>query len=195
MRDLIHALSDAERHGIRKAVESRRHEYATGRWLAHQALVELGVGVRSIPTGPNREPVWPATVKGSITHADGHAAVALTVDPAVAGVGIDLEKAGRVGESLLPRIFTDRERARLDDVDPTLVFSAKESCFKLLFPIFREFVEFHAVEITLDAPNCSFTMSYLGDCPNHAVIEKAVGSYRQIEGCWLTCVSLVSSAE
>jgi 4'-phosphopantetheinyl transferase EntD len=195
VQNLVHTLSDVERRAISKAVDKRRQEYATGRWLAHQALTALGVRVQSIPTGPNREPVWPGPVKGSITHTDGHVAVAVTADPAVAGVGIDLERAGQVGDSILPGILTDRERARLGEVDPTLLFSAKESCFKVLFPIFREYVEFHAVEVKIDEASGSFTMSYLGDRPGHEVIEQALGSFQQIEGCWLTCVSLAASME
>ena len=89
VQDLVHTLSAAERGVVSKAVDSRRQEYATGRWLAHQALVELGFEVDSILTGPKREPLWPDTVKGSITHAGGHAVVAVTADDTVAGVGVD----------------------------------------------------------------------------------------------------------
>ena len=192
VQDLVHTLSAAERGVVSKAVDSRRQEYATGRWLAHQALVELGFEVDSILTGPKREPLWPDTVKGSITHAGGHAVVAVTADDTVAGVGVDLESAGRVGDSMLRRILTQRERASLGEVDPTLLFSAKESCFKVLFPIFRQYVEFQAVEVSLDDANSSFTISYVGDRPDHAVIEQAQGTFQQLDGCWLTCVSLLN---
>lgn len=195
VQDQVDALSDDERQAVCKAVDKRRHEYATGRWLAHQALADLGVGVDSIPTGPDREPIWPSDVKGSITHTDGHAAVAVSADPMVAGVGIDMECMGRVGDSILRRILTDKERARQDEVDPTLLFSAKESCFKVLFPIFRQYVEFQAVEVTLDQARHSFSVSYLGDHADHRVIEKARGSYQQVEGHWLTCVSLMTATD
>jgi 4'-phosphopantetheinyl transferase EntD len=195
VQDLVHTLSDAECREISKAVDKRRREYATGRWLAHQALAGLGIAIQSIPTGPKREPVWPGSVKGSITHTDGHVVVVVTADPAVAGVGIDLERAWRVGDSTLRRILTERERARLGEVDPTLLFSAKESCFKVLFPIFREYVEFHAVEVEIDEASRRFTLSYVGDRPGHEVIEQALGSFQQINECWLTCVSLAASKE
>lgn len=191
VQDLVHTLSAAERGAVSKAVDSRRQEYATGRWLAHQGLMELGFKVDSILTGEKREPLWPDNVKGSITHAGGHAVVALTADNAVAGLGVDLESAGRVGDSILRKILTERERANLGEVDPTLLFSAKESCFKVLFPIFRQYVEFQAVEVTLEEANSSFTFSYVGDRPDHAVIDQARGTFQQVDGCWLTCVSLL----
>mgnify|MGYP001823575208 CR=1 FL=1 len=194
VQDLAHVLSFSERRAVNKAVEKRRREFATGRWLAHQALAELGIGVDSIPTGPNREPVWPGSVKGSITHTDGHVVVAVTTDPAVAGVGVDLERAGRVGDSILSRVLTEGERTTLGELDPTLLFSAKESCYKVLFPIFREYVDFHAVEVEIDEPSRSFTLTYVGDRPDHQVIERAVGSFQQIDGCWLTSVILPSLA-
>lgn len=188
--DVAHTLSTEENAAICNAVEKRRREYATGRWLARQALAQRGVRADSIPSGPKREPIWPASVIGSITHADGRVAVAVTTDPSVTGLGIDLERAGRVGETILRRILTERERVGLSDLDPTLLFSAKEACYKVLFPIFREYVEFHAVEIKVNESDCSFAVSYVGGRPGHELIEQARGSYRRLEGCWLTCVVL-----
>ena len=88
VQDLEHTLRPSERHAIGKAVDKRRREYATGRWLAHRALAELNVSAPGIPTGPKREPLWPDGVVGAITHTDGIVAVAVTTDVEVAGVGI-----------------------------------------------------------------------------------------------------------
>ena len=195
VQDLTHTLTAAESAAISSAVDKRRKEYATGRWLAHRALSQLGLSIESILSGEKREPVWPESTVGSITHADGLVAVAVSAKPNVLGVGIDLERAGRVGDLLLRKILTQRERQQLGDLDPTLIFSAKEACYKVLFPIFREYVPFQAVEIPVDESKSTFTMRYLGDRPDHAVIERARGSYQRLDGCWLTLVVLEAPAE
>ncbi|MEV4420566.1 hypothetical protein AB0L40_11415 [Patulibacter sp. NPDC049589] len=56
---------------VRHAVETRRREFVTGRACAHRALAALGVPVVPIMSGPNREPLWPEGVVGSITHGSG----------------------------------------------------------------------------------------------------------------------------
>lgn len=187
--DLVHTLTAEEAQAVASAVDKRRHEYATGRWLARRALAQLGYRPASIPSGPHREPVWPASVRGSVTHAGGLVAVAVTTNPELKGIGIDLEKAGRVGASLLRKILTDNERHRLGTIDPTLLFSAKEACYKVLYPMFGEFVAFQAVEIDVREADNKFSMHYVGKRPQHAVIERARGSYVKLRDCWFTCVT------
>lgn len=188
--DATHTLTAAESRMVNSAVDKRRREFATGRWLAHRALSELGQPVESILSGEKREPIWPGSVVGSITHANGQVAVAVTTNPDIVGLGIDLEKAGRVSESILRKILTQGERSQLGDIDPTLIFSAKEACYKVLYPLFRQYVAFQAVEIAVNRAESSFTMRYVGEHPDHALIEQAHGSYQLLEGCWLTLVVL-----
>ncbi len=194
-QDLAHTLSPAERDVIRKAVEKRRREFATGRWLAHRALAEIGVAVDSIPSGARREPIWPEAVLGSITHTDGQVAVVVTKDPRLAGVGIDLERMGRVDDTILHKVLTERERSKLGSLDPTLLFSAKESCYKVLYPIFREYVDFQEVEVEVDEADGSFSLTYLGDRPDYSRIKWARGNFQKLGDCWLTSVILPSGKD
>ncbi len=190
VHDATRLLSAAEAAAVSRAVAKRRHEYATARWLAHSALHALERPVMDLLNGPRREPLWPAGVVGSIAHTDRHAVVLVSRDPQLLAVGIDLEQSGRLNAKLVPRILTARERAALGDVDPTLLFSAKESVYKLLFPIVRDYVDFHDVEVELNVCAENFNLRYVGNNPACLCVNAARGDFLQIDGCWVTRVML-----
>ena len=48
-----------------------------------------------------------------------------------------------------PKLLTGQERRNLRQIDPTLIFSAKEATYKLLYPLFGVYVDFLDVEISL----------------------------------------------
>src|SRR3954466_8638481 len=56
---------------IASAVEKRRLEFGRGRQCARAALRRLGVPDGPLPSGSQREPLWPAAAIGSITHTEG----------------------------------------------------------------------------------------------------------------------------
>jgi 4'-phosphopantetheinyl transferase EntD len=190
VHDATRLLSAAEAAAVSRAVPKRRHEYATARWLAHSALRALERPVNDLLNGPRREPLWPAGVVGSIAHSDRHAVVLVSRDPQLVAAGIDLEQSGRLSAQLVPRIFTARERAALGDVDPTLLFSAKEAVYKLLFPIVRDYVGFHDVEVDLNLCAEKFNLRYVGKNPACHCVTAARGAFLQIDGCWVTRVML-----
>lgn len=190
VHDAFSYLKPDEAATVQKAVDKRRNEYSTGRWLAHQALDTLQFPADSLLSGPNREPLWPKGVIGSIAHNDQHAVVMISSHPLLEGLGIDLEKKGRVDEPLVQKILTQREQASLDDIDPTLLFSAKEAVYKLLFPIVRKYVGFQDIEISIDLKGSAFTASYVGDNPACCCVDSARGSFVEIGDSWLTQVYL-----
>ena len=183
-------LSAAEAATVSRAVPKRRNEYATARWLAHHALCILGRPVNDLLSGPSREPLWPAGTIGSIAHSDCQAAVVVSRDQQLLGVDIDLEQRDRLDEKLIPKILTRRECDELGAVDPTLLFSAKEAVYKLLFPIVREYVGFHDVEVDIESDNASFSLRYVGGNPACQSVTMARGVFTTIDSCWLTCVML-----
>lgn len=108
-------LTERERSSLGIVDAVRLREFASGRAYAKQALAMLGVDNVELPVGPDRLPVWPDGLLGSITHAriDGHrsyVAAAVAKVRSVAALGIDLEYA-----PILPEIWhyvlTERERA------------------------------------------------------------------------------------
>ena len=77
--------------------EQRQIGFSAGRYCAQKAQIALGLTPQAI--GRNqRAPVWPKSLRGSITHSDQYAAA--VVSTYLNGVGIDLELRNRVDEKL-----------------------------------------------------------------------------------------------
>lgn len=140
------------------AVLKRRVEFAAGRFCARAALRRSSPALGNVPVGlgENREPCWPDGVVGTISHTAGCVAAAVARSDRVGGLGLDLERwmdpeaPVRIGEM----IAVDGELATLashtgwcpSDV-LTLVFSAKESVYKCLYPRVRRYFGFHCARI------------------------------------------------
>ena len=175
--DYCRCLSDRERACVAGAVDKRRREFSTGRWLAHRALAGLDVPARDLLPGPARNPLWPPRTVGSIAHSEQLALVAVGPEAEYRGVGVDLEATRRVGPALVPRILTARERRDFADLDPTLLFSAKEAFFKLAYPIIGRYFDFLDVEIDLDRATRSFRVHLHGDVAATPALGAARGSF------------------
>lgn len=142
---------------LEAAVTKRKAEFVAGRYCAAQALEQLGWASASlIGVGPHREPLWPEGIVGSITHTQGYASAAVARRGSVRAVGIDSETwlkpatAREIGRHILtPGECHD---AYVDLFESphhylTLVFSAKESLYKCLFPLVNDFFGFHSARI------------------------------------------------
>lgn len=149
---------------VSTAAPRRRADFAAGRLLAHLAQLRLGWAPCLVGIGPDRAPVWPSGLAGSITHTASAAAVWLSDRPGLS-LGIDLE--ARLGEpgpdadgrdarslrALRHRVLSPDELARIGP-DPRAairVFSAKETLFKALYPAVGSHFGFGAAEVVLDA--------------------------------------------
>lgn len=141
-------------HPLRTAVAKRKTEYLAGRWCAREGLLRLGTqGVPEV--NEDRSPHWPEGRIGSITHSHGIAEVLVADADRWLAVGLDTEqwvvpeRAARLEKEL----FTDYERQQLNRMTPlqranrlTLIFSAKESLFKALYPLTGKRFYFHDAE-------------------------------------------------
>lgn len=140
---------------IKNSVIKRQAEYLAGRYTAIRALGQLGVEVNNIGTAKHRSPVWPEGITASITHTD-------TISVCVAGhkdtfqfLGIDLEKRLSLRSALELKdivISVSEERILLKsgltfEDGLTLIFSAKESLFKALYPSVGYYFDFSAAQI------------------------------------------------
>ena len=126
-----------------------------GRTCARATLAALGFPDQAIPVGASREPVWPDGVVGSISHCGPVAAAAVAHRHAFAGLGIDLELAEPLDETELNMICRESERAWLQNTDGSLplaklIFSAKESIYKCVWPEIGRFVDFQDIGIRID---------------------------------------------
>jgi enterobactin synthetase component D len=158
--DVDHVLEELPRRAPKlpsppeRAVAQRRAEFLAGRYAAGLALEALGcASAWSVGRGEDGAPHWPAGFIGSITHGAGVIAAATARSEALAGIGIDVERriAMETEHELSERITHTGEIERVRRALPeamapaafTLVFSAKESLFKCLYPLVGEFFDFH----------------------------------------------------
>lgn len=144
---------DAAAARARGAVEKRVREYAAGRALARLALQEAGVDDCTIATSPQRYPVWPAGVVGSITHSDLLVAVAIASSSDYGGVGIDVERECAVPDSVVDSVLSAAEKSAAgpdeNNAHATRVFSCKEALYKAVYPRTHEFLDFQDVEVSI----------------------------------------------
>lgn len=144
------------RHG---AGDTRRaRDFAAGRLAAARSLASWGQEAwgqeGAVPRRADGAPCWPRGVVGAITHRGG-LALALTGRAGDhAGLGLDLETLIQRPGEIARVILAPEERARLDP-DPltiTVIFSAKESLFKALYPQVGVRFGFDAAELAVLRP-------------------------------------------
>ena len=144
----------------------RRDEFSLGRYCARRALSEFKLESEPILRNPDtREPCWPKSVRGSITHSEGLAAAAVGLDKDISGVGIDMENLSRsINFNISRYVCVDTEQKYLNSLSPgqadrdlRIIFSAKESIFKCLFPISRTYLYFQDATVTIDEKNSGFS--------------------------------------
>lgn len=141
---------------LNRAVAKRRAEYLAGRVLAMQALEYLGLPGVAIGRGDKGEPLWPAGVRGSLSHSHGTAGVWIGSDGALLGLDIEALADARAAGAIRHSVLTSKDLDRLGpDPDATLstaVFSAKEAIYKALYPRVRQFFGFdHAYVVAIGA--------------------------------------------
>ena len=147
-------LSSAELQFIAHCADKRIEDFAAGRACARRALGELGTTDFSLLAGPQREPLWPPAIIGSITHTRGFGAAVVAREREIRALGIDCEVIESVDEELWSRICTPGEIERLQRLPSAqrtqraaLIFAAKEAFYKCQFPLTREWVGFEDVVI------------------------------------------------
>jgi len=138
---------------LERAVPKRKAEYLAGRVVAAIALSQCGAMDVHVGRNVDGSPRWPAGFVGALTHGGGLAAAAAAPASRYAGIGIDAEYLlePRVREEVAESIAAPGELAAaqlaLSDAMqralPTILFSAKESLFKCLYPQVGEFFGFH----------------------------------------------------
>ena len=148
-----------------RAVNKRQAEFLAGRYVAQQAMLSSGflnnqfksTQAPIIPIGKNRSPIWPTGIQGSITHNNVSALCAVTTATSIHTdyIGIDVESllTAVTASEIKSTIHTSKESELLisqgmsDNVATTLIFSAKESLFKALYPVIGEYFGFECAKV------------------------------------------------
>jgi 4'-phosphopantetheinyl transferase EntD len=179
------ALYPEEARHVQKAVRKRQEEFAAGRLCARLLLSEFGIHNFPMEVGAHRQPLWPETLVGSITHTTGFCAAVAASKKNLRSVGIDTEITGSVKTELWRGICTPTETAWLRALPKpeqlaaaTLIFSAKEAFYKCQFALTQEFLGFQDVSVELPAwgekrgefritANCSIELAKSAASPLH----------------------------
>jgi len=159
-------LLPEEAQTLSRAVIKRVQEFSAGRLCARVLLAEFGIHDFPIKAADDRQPLWPETLVGSITHTTGLCAAVVAQRTLLRAVGLDTEVAESVKAELWPFICTPTEIEWLGSLPKgqqamaaTLVFSAKEAFYKCQFPLVGERLGFHDVRVealSWGAPRGSF---------------------------------------
>ena len=167
----------------------------TGRKCARVALAQLGTPGAAILSGELREPLWPAGIVGSITHAGGQCAAAVGPASEYDGVGIDLEETDALEPEIAARVALREEMTALGPMDPQrcarLVFSAKEAFYKCQFYLTRHWLNFFDLRIEL-RENGHFSARLLVDAGPLQRGSQLHGRWKQCEGFFATAICLPS---
>jgi len=188
-------LPPAEQAAATSMKPKRRSEFIHGRACARAALAALGFPDESIPVGDSREPVWPKGVVGSISHCEMVAAATAGRCDEIGGLGIDLELAEPLDAATLNLICRAPEQSWLQHTDDKLqfaklIFSAKESIFKCIWPTIRHFVDFQDIGIQIDINANTFAPVEWADSLPAPLIASISGRYLLRNGWIMTTASL-----
>lgn len=164
------------------AVTKRRNEFAAGRAAAHQATQLLGHAPQPIPVGPDRAPIWPDGLIGSISHTKSCAMAVLATTEQIQGLGIDVEEDTPLKDDLRPAICSEREQKWLDQqAQPgqlaKVIFSAKEAAYKAQYALSQTFYGFDGMEIEFDLPAMAFEAAFTADRAPFARGDVVVGRF------------------
>ncbi|MEV4709243.1 4'-phosphopantetheinyl transferase superfamily protein [Actinoplanes sp. NPDC049316] len=179
---------------VATAAPKRRNEFTTVRHCARQALATLDVPPAPILRGDRGAPIWPSGIVGSLTHCAGYRAAAVARARDVTGVGIDAETHGPLPGGVLDLVSLPAEREHLAELAQQhpdvfwerLLFSAKESIYKVWFPRTGEWLGFEEAEVTFDPHGAGFSARVLRDGP----FSSLAGRFLVVDGLVLTAIVL-----
>ena len=133
---------------LKSAVPKRKIQFLAGRFCAREAIKRLGPHSSGGALARDADgcPVWPRGLVGSISHTDAFATAAVARSAEARGLGVDVEPVmtSKSAHDVARLVATEDETERvaraagLNRLESlTLIFSAKESLFKALYPPMR----------------------------------------------------------
>lgn len=146
--DLIYVESCFDMKHLARMSPKRKREFLVGRLLSREVIKGSGGGAEFAQISDSRAPLWPDLILGSISHTDTWAVAIASNAEEVRRVGIDLESISAVArvDNIEGMICNDAELCVLSDMPRNhalaLIFSAKETLFKSLFPEYGEYFDY-----------------------------------------------------
>ncbi|MFV0512335.1 MAG: 4'-phosphopantetheinyl transferase [Jhaorihella sp.] len=183
--------------GLPRASTKRRRDFAAGRAAAHRAMRGLGGPARPVRIGPDRAPVWPGGLTGSISHSDTACLAAVARSDMVRAIGLDVEDDAGLEPELVATICSETERAWLSGLPPAeagrmarLIFSAKECAYKCQYVLSRTLFGFDTLEILPDPGTGRFEAAFAAAVPPFAAGTRLTGRFAIGAGLIVTAMTL-----
>jgi len=189
--DLFHV----EQSAIEGAVPSRRREFLAGRAAARLAQQALGLPPQRVLMGADRAPIWPEGLSGSISHAGGVCIAAVTVDPTIAALGLDIEDDAALPEELFDSVLHLHEQRWIDRrPDPGRVarifFSAKECAYKAQYPLSGRVFGFEFITVVPDLDRGTFEARFTRPVSPFSHGSLLAGRFSVGDGLIMTAITL-----
>ncbi|PTE23570.1 phosphopantetheinyl transferase [Cereibacter changlensis JA139] len=165
-----------------RGIARRQREFSAGRAAVRLCMAELGLAPQAVPAAPDRSPLWPPGLSGSITHSATACLAALTRAPQL--LGLDIEPDAPLPPEMHSLVLRPEER---DCPDPLLAFSAKEAAYKAQYPVTRTLFGFEVMQIRIDPPD-RFTAIFRDSIDPFAEGSRLEGRYTRTGGHLLTVV-------
>jgi enterobactin synthetase component D len=179
----------------------RQAEFIAGRFCAAKALHALDPSLtQDVGRHANGSPLWPKGIVGSITHTQGFVSAAVAKCETTLGLGIDSENMEKldVMDAAKEVVMGDSEQQLLTtlsysaDEGRMLIFCAKESIYKCLYPLVQHSFDFHALTIdAIDSAIHTFRFHVVEPLhPDFPAGFQAQGRFEFSHGCVHTAVEL-----
>jgi len=175
----------------------RQRSYAAGRVAAHTAMAGLGQPVHPVLMTPDRAPLWPEGLTGSISHSQSCCIAALGRKDQVHALGVDVEEDTKLDSDLVATVCTNSERAWLSTLPRNragivakLIFSAKECAYKCQYVLSKSLFGFEAFEITPDLDTGQFEATFMNDVPHFSAGTRLHGRFDIAGGLIITAMVL-----
>jgi enterobactin synthetase component D len=173
---------------IVQAHPKRQHEYLCGRILA-QAVLKHHLDLDQPLTSMYEHlPVWPTHVLGSISHSQNKLIVALSHNAIYLGIDIEHWVSSEFAQESAHLILMPSEielwkikASKFFDFSQfvSLIFSVKESLYKAVYPIAKQYIGFlEASIVDINLKNQTLTLSFLPE------IQQSYQLLEQYQGGW-----------
>lgn len=191
-RQPVSGLYESESVHVARAVAGRQCEFAAGRRAARDAMRQLGQSPCAIPAAPDRAPIWPEGMSGSISHT--RSLCVAVVTRGAASIGIDLEEATPLNPQLIPTICTPEEQMQIAGDDMALraklIFSAKEAAYKAQYPLTKTLLGFDHFKVTFDLSEQTFAAIFQIDVAQFKAGHVLTGRFAYVADHFMTAVTL-----
>ncbi len=162
----------AEYEIIKSSSKKRINEFIAGRLCCRKALEKLNYFNFPVLQDKSGLPVFPESVVGSISHTSSECIVILGETKNYVGIGTDVEKLNRLKPSYLNifctgeelsalKLFSNKQQLRF----ATLIFSAKESFYKLMSSLDKTKLNFKDMACSITG-NHEFSIRLLKELNN-----------------------------